>query len=570
MRTGTARFGIAMFVLVLACPLAVRAGAVDDLNAANAELGKASGQNAQLIDAKLASAVSKPQELGITNYVTARKLQEARAVAAMTNAREPAKRKAVNDGYIKIIAELKQQFLKDTEQNAARRLGVYGCQVDLANAITAQQEQEATLTAVASALLGELDRQYMAAKDLKDADKEAGVRLVMDIMSRIAVPALRDQFVTQVYERYVTLSTLPAMQARLTLASRRSATDSKAALNDLARLIDDPNAPAGLRAVAHRERMTYAVNRVLPAVAAADAKALLDLQIEGDYASYLSLEAVVDLKWQAIDVLKTGASITADAADEKRDALCLELLGAGKIGAEQKSQMTANFLLVRSRECGSLRQWDKALAWAKEAYAIAPNPLVGAAATQIQQILANRGLKPLDSKGFNVAPSAADIQVAHAFYVRQAGRKTVEVPASDRKGTPTTKEIVLLADLSNNAEFPRQLDRVEVAFGPAAVTALGRIAGSDPDMKARALASSLAGKYDQSINIMGQAILQLGMESSQLSDYVNFTARFVRAKFESVALANAFLESQVHGPEGEDGRLGTPDDKPNPLAASGR
>jgi hypothetical protein len=48
---------------------------------------------------------------------------------------------------------------------------------------------------------------------------------------------------------------------------------------------------------------------------------------------------------------------------------------------------------------------------------------------------------------------------------------------------------------------------------------------------------------------------------------VNFTARFVRAKFESVALANAFLESQIDGPAGKDGKPGTADDKPNPLTA---
>ena len=42
-------------------------------------------------------------------------------------------------------------------------------------------------------------------------------------------------------------------------------------------------------------------------------------------------------------------------------------------------------------------------------------------------------------------------------------------------------------------------------------------------------------------------------------------ARFVRGKFESVALANAFLRSQVDGVTGKDGEPGTEDDKPNPL-----
>ena len=58
------------------------------------------------------------------------------------------------------------------------------------------------------------------------------------------------------------------------------------------------------------------------------------------------------------------------------------------------------------------------------------------------------------------------------------------------------------------------------------------------------------------------------MESGDTSGLVNFMARFVRGKFESVALANAFLESQVDGPAGKDGQLGTEDDKPNPLTAA--
>ena len=52
---------------------------------------------------------------------------------------------------------------------------------------------------------------------------------------------------------------------------------------------------------------------------------------------------------------------------------------------------------------------------------------------------------------------------------------------------------------------------------------------------------------------MSSAVTALGLESAKVSDHVNFTARFVRAKFESVALANAFLQSQVYGPAGKDG-----------------
>ena len=67
---------------------------------------------------------------------------------------------------------------------------------------------------------------------------------------------------------------------------------------------------------------------------------------------------------------------------------------------------------------------------------------------------------------------------------------------------------------------------------------------------------------------MTEAATKLDLESKQLSDYANFTARFVRSKFESVALANAFLQSQVHGPAGADGQTGTADDTPNPLTDS--
>ena len=129
------------------------------------------------------------------------------------------------------------------------------------------------------------------------------------------------------------------------------------------------------------------------------------------------------------------------------------------------------------------------------------------------------------------------------------------------------KTITLIADLSNTNEFPLQLTGVKTPLTGDMKVAVEKVATDHSDAMTRALAHCMLGDADQSIATMAAAIDALGLSGRNLSTYVNFTARFVRAKFESIALANAFTKSQVYGPAGMDGKLGTADDTPNPLTA---
>ncbi len=542
----------------------LRADAPADLKAALDELKKEpASQNASLIDAKLVSAVAAPDALGPAQYQQARLLQEQRRVAALADKTEPQKRLTLSQSAIDIIAEIGKLFLGDDTPTATRRFDAYRAQLTLAAMITDSVRAKTIEADVVKTMLADLDGRYLTVASATVETKEAAIQAAVKNRDAIRDPAKRREFTLGVYDRYVPLGTVGAKVAIIERAKVRAAGgETDAAMKDFQLVLDDAQAGGDLKNLARTERMRFLAGQAMWKDAKADADIVSKLAVKDASGTVFTPAMAAEAKRQAIRVLLANSALDQAGYAAAMDQLCLEALGVENLTADEKSSVIADAFLERSADLAGRYQWDAALGWAKAAYETAPNAKVPGAVTLIQQVLANRTRKPLAKDSFNLPKDPKDIEAAAAFYARQTGTKKV-IAASQ----PAETVVTLATNLSNQDQFPRQLTGVVAPYSDTFKAAVTKVAAEHADAMTRALANGLLGDPDKPIEVMSGAINALGLESPKVTPLTNFMARFVRAKFESVALANAFLESQVYGPAGKDGKLGTPDDKPNPLTA---
>jgi hypothetical protein len=553
-------------VVAAAMPtIAARADGIADLQAAMQELNKSEDQqDAALIDAKLASAVAAPGDLQVYQYRQARMLQEQRRVAAIVDTTAPERRDALNDGYATIAREIGDLYLPDVTVDPSERFEAYRQQLIMARQISLSTQADALAEDVATAMQLDLDARYLADEQYSDAQKSDAIAQARRAALAIPDTSMCRDFEMGLLTRMIALDTPEGKQALIDRAKLHAdAGDLTAAIEDFNGLLQNVDATEDIKNLARFERMRILVAQNLWSDALADAEALAALDLDDASAnSAVAPLVAADAKRQAIRVKFANGQLTDEQLTAAIDSLWLEMLTATNCSAQEKSDFLTETALERARQLGARQQWQQALAWAKAAYMIAPYRHVGGSVTLIQQLLANRSRMSF-AVNATVAKNRADLAAAEAFYARQSGLK--EVPNAD--GTATTK-VTLAADLSNDADFPRQIEAVATPLAGELRTSVEQVAANHSDLQTRALAWGLLCDADNAITLMSDAIDALELESGQTSDMVNFVARFVRGKFESVALANAFLASQVDGPAGEDGQLGTEDDKPNPLTAA--
>jgi len=551
-------------VAMAACPCVLRADAVADLGIALNELNKKPAeQDAKLIDTKLASAAASPGNLNVGQYVQARTIQAQRRVAALADKTAPEKRLLLNDDYEALVAEIGRLYLPNVAMSPGDRFGAYRQQLEVVGRITVSVQARGLAKGIVKAILSDIDTRYLADTDAKPEQKENVIDQVRGLIGSIRDGALRSEFEMGLWARMIALETPRGKRARFDRARRYIGTGNlEAAGKDFEAIVGDIEAPEDLKRLARFERMNALTGRRLWSEALPDADvlgavSLKDVPAGGLFGSNVALDA----KRRALRVQFVNGELDSDQFRQATDALWLEVLVAKGFPAERKSEFITEIAKDRARSLGTRHQWAQALGWAKLGYNVAPNRYVPELVTLIQQILANKSRKPFTAEGMTVAKNPADLAAAEAFYFRQSGRK--QIPGENGAKATT---VVLKPDLSNTTAFPRELDDVALPLTDEFKTSIQQVATGHDDPLTRALACGLLGNADKAIVAMGQAVDTQEMESPNIGWYVNFMARFVRARFESVALANAFLESQVHGSDGKDGQPGTADDKPNPLA----
>ena len=479
---------------------AVRADGPADLRAALEELKKPSAQqDAALIDAKLASAVAASGDLQVYQYRQARMLQEQRRVAALDDKTAPEKRQALNDAYVAISGQIGGLYLPDVPMDPRERFDAYRQQLDLARQISLSTQSEALAKSVTAAMLADLDARYLADEQRSAAGKLDAIEQARRTAGTIRDRSMRDQFEMGLYTRMIALGTPEGKRARIDRAKLHAAgNDLTAAKADFDALIQDAEATDDVKRLARFERMKILVGQKLWTDALADAEALAALSLSDASAdSAFGPAAAAEAKRQAIRMKFANGQLTADQLTQAVDALWQEMLGSTSFSAEDKSEFLAEVALDRAREMGARQQWQPALSWAKAAYMIAPNRRVNESVTLIQQLIANRSRTSFVA-GATVAKNPADLAAAEAFYQRQSGVKDV-TSADDT----TTTTVTLKADLSNNAEFPRQLDAIATPLTGDIKTAVEQVAAGHADLQTRALAHGLLCNADSAITAMG-------------------------------------------------------------------
>lgn len=550
---------LAMALAMVGLAGMARADGRADFDAATAELQKQPDQqNAALIDAKLASAVSAPDKIECGFYQQARLLQEQRRVAAMADKTPPQRRQVLNQSCQDIIAEIGKFYLADDNQSEALRRNAYQCQIVLAWSISDSFKARAIEADIAKVMLADLDGRYISPANVPPDAKRAAIQAALQVGANLHDAAKRREFTLNVYDRLVRMDTAAARIARIDRALlRASGGENEAAQQDFQTVLDDPASGEDLRYLARRERMRFFIGQSKWTDAKTDAEAISKLPIKLAVSEIFDPFMAAQAKYQALRVLMANGALDQAGLTAAADELCLEMLSADNLSAEGKSLVIAELFMDRATDQAGRYKWDAALGWAKAAYDTAPNPRVYNAVNLIQQILANRSRKPFGADEFSLTKIPKDLDAAASFYARQSGTK--------KNGDAV---VTLLPDLSNQDQFPRQLTGLAAPMSDALKAGMQKAAVDNPDPMTRALAWGLLGNPDKAIEVMSGAINDLGLESPRTPLLVNYMARFVRAKFESVALGNAFLLNQVEGPAGKDGKPGTADDRPNPLDAA--
>ncbi len=549
-----------LVVVFLAGFSQVSASTTGDYDLVLKEFAKpASERNYTFIDEKLASIVAHPEDLNAGLYPQARRWQIQREMEKLGHALTVEEVKSFTAKSLALIDEIRTRYLGAENNNSYVRQLAYGSQLRVAGDIRDTAASYKATQEIVESCLTELRERYVANPNLESTEK---IRLLLNSVPAF-MPLPRDfrlETSNKVYEMVLALDT---PESRLAYVDRGALRASfklwDEAIQDYNSAISDPKTSADIRLLARSQRMELLSNLQKWEQALEEAKVLSDVKATEATGDVFGPALVLRAKSGAYRVRAAVGDMQPEARVAASDALLLEAMSITSLSADAKTEILVDLLIDQSKEAAQLMKWEEALGLAKCAYNIAPNTRVTAVIRQVQLLLANRSRGHLTSSSFSVAPAPADVANAQAFYARQSGTKT----AGD-------KTVVLAADLSNDSEFPRQLDSVAVPFSVEVKAGLVSIAAEHEDACTRAIAQGLLGKSDEAIAIMGAHIAELGLETSQLSAMVNFTARFVRAKLESVALANAFLQSQVQGPAGKDGQLGTEDDTPNPLSANAR
>ena len=561
-----------MLVTTVASPMRAQADAAADLKSAIDELQKRSAdQDASLIDKSLASAIAAPGELSAAQYQQARMLQAQRSISAMPNKTAPQKRQVFNKVRGDVIAEIGRHYLDPAEERPAARMSAYNAQLTTIRGITNSLLAKTVEEGVLKDLMADLDARYLNHhSELSEEEREDVLKMALKVGWSIRDRRRRRGFSFGIYDRLGSFGPPNSRSYIIDRARLHAAGDNvAAALKDLQTLVDNPDVDEGLKNRARYERMQLLVAGARWKEAAADAEVLDNISLSQVRKGAFRARDAAAAKREALRVRLANGVIGPTKYPDVVDGLCMEVLSVETLTAEEKAQLLTGVMLDRARLMAERYQWDAALAWGRVAYDIAPNRKVPEIVTLLQQLLANRSRTSFAKSTLALTKDAADMAAAHAFYARQAGVKKI-VAASPETGKKEQRTVTLRPDMSNDGQFPKQLDGLSASYADRLAQALERIAAEHADGKTRALAHALLGQPDKAILAVGEAIAGLPLESPHLSAHVNFAARFVRAKFESVALANAFLDSQVHGPAGKDGKAGTADDKPNPLAAAAR
>jgi len=514
-------------------------------------------QNQGLIDQKLAAVIASPEKLAAAQYQNARVTQVARTINATAKADAPEKRRMLNEEYLKIVSEIGRLYLGPDRTASQDRLSAYSTQLSTTRLITDSPTLDTAQAQIADAILKDVAARYLADKDLSAAEKESILRQVLTMVGYLHDKKLSFNVSLGVYSQILALGTPSSKEAYMgQVALKVSMGQTEDALTDLAKILADSTAGSDLQSVARSKRMEILANAQRWNDANPDAVILADVPIDQTNAVLFKSSVVAEAKRLALKVRIATAGLTRDAWIDKSYELLVELLSSKSLSAEEKSRTLTDMLLDLSKDAAGSYQWQQALGFARSAYNVAPNTSVPATVTLVQQLLAHGSKAPVSGKNFSVTLAPEDIAKAQAFYARQVG----QLKTSD-------KVVILAPDLSNQDQFPIQLSAVGLPFKSNVKDAIAKLAAEHPDPLTRALAQAMLFDGDKAVETMAAAVNGLALDSSRLSDYVNFTARFVRAKFESVALANAFLRSQAGGATGPGGQKVS---TPNPLMAAPR
>ena len=543
-------------VVPLLCAAGLRADVKADYDAAGSEMSKpVAQQNAALIEQKLASCTANPDGALEWFYLSARKMQITHHLQMMTAPLTPENSQKIAAECLAAIADCRRYFITPACKDAQSRLLSFTMQAGVARLIPDPTVSFKAQSDVVDALVQDLSGFIVNDPGRTADEKQKALQAAAGGISPYLGGKLRFATLMKIHDMILALDTPGAREAYVSRAQIKIADgQTEEGLKDLAAAVADPRSSEDVRNLARCRRMQALSSLQRWTDAAADADAILALSVAKSGGRLFGSGETANAKLDALRVRQALGQLGPEAVPVEMGKVLLELLCADGISAEEKSKSAAGVLMAISNDAGCRGQWEKAAGLARAAYNIAPNSEVPATVKLIQQLLANR-TRYSAGGGFSAVRSADDLAKARAFFARQSGTKTV----GDRT-------VALKADLSNDTDFPRTLDALPTAFDGDVKTGIEKLAASCPDLQSRALAQGLLNQPDAAIATMAWAVTALGLESPKTSDAVNFTARFVRAKLESVALANAFLQSQIYGPAGKDGVMGTADDAPNPLA----
>ncbi len=511
-----------------------------------------------VVDQKIAAILANRGDLDGSKFTDVKKRQLEREIQKLGSKMTADDAKRITQEALALIGEIRTECLHAGVTDSFIRNQAYIRQLMVLRLIRNPDLTQQTQTEIIDGLCRDIEEQYIKSTSLSNServDRLLGAAGALWPLQQAKDIAAADR----VYEMVLKLGTPESRRAYLHRAEAKIRRRLLAeAVKDYDAALADAKSPVDLKRTAHLRRMQMLMNLQRWEEAKADGDALSQLSMADAEGSF-GPELVAEGKLDAARVRMALGELTWEAYETQGETILVDVLKTDTLSVEKKSAVTTAVLLMLSKEATTACRWEQALGLARTAYGIAPNSRVPETVTLIQQLLANRSRGTLKGDSFSLAPNTEDVASAEAFFARQSGQK--------KRGDQT---IVLKPDLSNDGEFPRQLDHVVVPFQEATKSALEEIAVGHPDYPTRALAQGVLLKSDAAIESMVQAVRALGLDSGQLSAYANLTARFVRGKLESVALANAFLNSQVHGPAGADGKLGTDEDIANPLAAASK
>ena len=493
------------------------------------------------IDQTLKGVLANPDALTAAEYAQARMLQAQRLADASPGKKASEKRKVLNEEYLKIVDELDREYASQVGIDNKEYCAAIDAQLEICSAITTSTQAQQAAAKVVDAFLADM---AIRTKATPLDQKPAVLKSMLVVVGKMPPGTKQQEVVKAIQEQILAMGTPETKTTYLDRAAAHAANgDNDAALKDLAAALADTQSGEDVKNRARAQRMALLARLERWAEAKADAEVLAAIA-PNKYVAGFDPFSSAQVKRDALRIRLTAADITEAVYQDEVVKLFQDVLAAANMPAEHKAIVLTDILMNWSEDAAVRYQWDQALGFARSAYAIAPYDKVPSVVGAIQSLLANKSRKPLTRK-LDVKGSPDDVAKAEAFFARQAGVRTVD-----------GKAIKLAGDLSNQDQFPRLLDATPMPYSAQLKALIEEVAAKHRDPLAKALAWGLLNQPDRALDVVADSINSLPPDSASVSTFVNYAARFVRAKFESVALANAFLESQAQG-----AKKGTP----NPL-----